>query len=243
MTHDASLSTHCEGAVTHVVLTRETITDALVRQFHAELDAAEERKSVVITLRGTQDTFCTGADFDSVTPVDPENLYRLWQRLAQGPFVSICLVDGRALAGGIGFVAACDMCMATHRASFAVSELLFGLHPACVLPFLVRKIGDHRARLLTLTTQTVGVEKALEIGLVDAVSENLDLDLGHHIRRIQHLDAGRVGDFKSYAAGMTQFLDLARSEAVAENRRLFSDPQLLANIDRYKRDMKFPWET
>jgi len=62
----------------------------------------------------------------------------LWLRLATVRTVTISHVRGKANAGGIGFVAASDIVLADETAQFSLSELLFGLYPACVLPFLIR---------------------------------------------------------------------------------------------------------
>ena len=95
--------------------------------------------------------------------------------------MSIAHVRGKANAGGIGFVAACDIVLADSAAVFSLSELLFGLMPACVLPFLVRRIGFAKANAMTLSTQPVGVQVAREWGLVDAFEENSDNLLRKHL--------------------------------------------------------------
>lgn len=95
-------------------------------------------------------------------------MYDLWLRLATGPYVTISHVRGKANAGGLGFVAASDIVLANETAQFSLSELLFGLYPACVLLFLIRRIGFQRAHYFTLMTQPISAKQACEWGLVDA---------------------------------------------------------------------------
>ena len=123
--------------------TGNAIDARLVDEMDSVLDEYEASARIVV-IEGLPDTFCVGADFmqldarftasKSLKAPDPAPLYDLWTRLAMGPYVSIAHVQGRANAGGVGFVAACDVVVAAQTSSFSLSELLFGLMPACVLP-------------------------------------------------------------------------------------------------------------
>jgi 3-carboxymethyl-3-hydroxy-acyl-[acp] dehydratase len=218
------------------------ITGILVDDIHTALDRAEAAACTMIILRGSEAVFCTGADLSSGDPVDPERLYSLWERLALGPFISLSLVEGQATAGGIGFVAASDLALAGPAARFALPELLFGLHPACVMPFLSRRIGVQAASYLTLSTQSIGAEKALSLRLVDAVLTEINPGLAQYIRRVERLDPEAIRRFKTYRADLDDMLGQCRDKAVAENRSLFNDPKIRANLQRYSTEQKFPWE-
>lgn len=87
-----------------------TINDTLIEEFNNIIDECENNATIVV-LEGLKETFCFGADFNAMAKVDaqnpaatPEPLYDLWLKLAQGSFVSIAHVEGKANAGGIGFV-------------------------------------------------------------------------------------------------------------------------------------------
>src|SRR5438874_409263 len=159
-----------------------TISDQLVAECHDVLSACEESATVVV-LSGSPEVFCFGADFKAIATGQrdpgrltireqsgdgrrdgPGPLYELWLRLATGPFVSISHVRGKANAGGVGFVAASDIVLADDTAQFSLSELLFGLFPACVLPFLIRRVGFQKAHYFTLMTQPVSAKQACDIG-------------------------------------------------------------------------------
>ena len=159
------LSLHVADGLAHLTLTRPEprIDDALLAGLHAALDRCEAEGVSVLILRGQPTVFCAGGDFGALVEsgrtdpgggvADPAPLYDLWLRLTEAPFVSVSVVRGRVNAGGVGLVAATDLVIAEPGASFALSELLFGLFPACVLPFLVRRVGAQRAHQLTLTTR------------------------------------------------------------------------------------------
>ncbi|MFO7482465.1 enoyl-CoA hydratase-related protein [Oceanibaculum nanhaiense] len=120
------------------------INARMVADLGAALTRCEAEGATILVLEGSGDSFCAGGDFEATASgetLDPAALYDLWRRLAEGPFVSVALVRGRANAGGVGLAAACDIVLADRSASFGLSEMLFGLFPACVLPFLARRIG------------------------------------------------------------------------------------------------------
>ncbi|MBD3314593.1 MAG: enoyl-CoA hydratase/isomerase, partial [Chitinivibrionales bacterium] len=133
-----------------------TINDRMVEEFGTVLEECTEKAKVVV-LEGLPEVFCFGADFKGIKEnlerrgdheQDPEPLYNVWRRLVAGPYISIAHVRGKANAGGIGFVAACDIVVCDETAVFSLSELLFGLMPACVLPFLIRRMGYAHANYM-----------------------------------------------------------------------------------------------
>ena len=201
----------------------------------------------VLVLGGSPEVFCAGGDFQAAAvadaPLDPAPLYELWQRLACGPFISVALVEGRANAGGVGLAAACDIVLAGSQATFGLSELLFGLFPACVLPFLIRRVGEQHAHYLTLTTQPITALQALQWGLADAVDDPADGLLRKHLLRLRRLNKDAVGRYKAHRAQTAESLQLHKPAALAANRAMFADPQIRCAIRRYVSEMKFPWES
>lgn len=208
-------------------------------------DDGAEPPVTVLVLEGSADAFCVGGDFAATAAgetLDAAALYDLWRRLATGPYVSIALVHGRANAGGVGFVAASDLVLAGPGASFGLSELLFGLFPACVLPFLIRRVGRQKAHAMTLLTRPVGAAEALACGLADAVEDDPEALLGRHLSRLRLLGKPALGRYKSYLAEISDELERCRPAALAANRALFADPSVQRNIRRYVTELKLPWE-
>jgi methylglutaconyl-CoA hydratase len=85
-------------------------------------------------------------------------------------------VQGAALGGGVGLVAACDLAVASEAASFSVSEARMGILPAVIGPHLVNAVGLREARRLALTASRLGADEALRLGLVQRVVLADDLD-------------------------------------------------------------------
>lgn len=223
-----------------------SIDGRMILELAQVLDRCAGAGCGVLVLEGAPEVFCSGGDFEALAASsavpDPAPLYELWQRLATGPWVSVALVRGRVNAGGVGFVAACDMVLADRSAAFSLSELLFGIFPACVLPFLVRRIGLQKAHYLTLSTRPFLAGEALEMGLVDALDDDLEALWRRHLLRLQRLSPAAVARYKAYLAGMGAQLEALKPSALEANRALFGDPVVQGHIRRYVAEGKFPWE-
>jgi polyketide biosynthesis enoyl-CoA hydratase PksH len=225
-----------------------TISSQLVTECNHVLSACEETVTVVV-VSGSPELFCMGADFKAIASRNgckrddgPEPLYDLWLRLATGPYVTISHVRGKANAGGVGFVAASDIVLADESAQFSLSELLFGLYPACVLPFLIRRIGFQKAHYLTLMTQPVSARQACEWGLVDAYDPLSEALLRRHLQRLRRLSKVAIRRYKTYMRRVSAPLHDLKSLAVAANLEIFSDAGNLQAITRYVEQGVFPWE-
>jgi polyketide biosynthesis enoyl-CoA hydratase PksH len=228
-----------------------TINDRLIEELAAVLDLCETRASVVV-LEGLPQVFCFGADFKGIQErfasgapyeaLDPKPMYRVWLRLALGPYVTIAHVRGQANAGGIGFVAACDVVIGDESATFGLSELLFGLMPACVMPFLVRRMGFAKANYMTLTTEPVSAQNAREWGLVDEVAADSQNLLRKKLLRLRRLSKTAVSRYKRYLGALDDSLATAEQKALDANMEVFSDTANVAKIARYVSTGQFPWE-
>jgi polyketide biosynthesis enoyl-CoA hydratase PksH len=224
-----------------------TINGRLVEELHSVLSVCERVDTAppvtIFILEGLPDVFCAGGDFEAAPDdADPEPLYELWTRLARAPFVVIGVVRGRTNAGGVGMASACDIVLGDRTASFGLSELLFGLYPACVLPFLIRRIGLQKAHYLALMTRPINADDALRWGLVDAVDDDLDKLLRQHVSRLERLSKPAIGRYKRYIGALADSVESCKSLALAANREMFSDPEIRRNILRYMTELKFPWD-
>lgn len=227
-----------------------TINAQLVSELNAVLSECAANVNVVV-LEGLPEVFCFGADFQQISadiardhegPSDPGPLFDVWHQLASGPYVTIAHVRGKANAGGVGFVAACDIVVAQDTAQFSLSELLFGVYPACVLPFLIRRVGFQKAHYLTLMTQPITAQQAHAWGLVDAFDPSSDALLRKHLLRLRRLSKVAIRRYKAYMDALHGSLAAAKPLAVAGNKEVFSDPANVAGIVRYAERGIFPWE-
>ena len=81
--------------------------------------------------------------------------------------MTIAVVDGAAVGGGMGLAAAADIVVATQRARFALSETSLGIPPAQIAPHLVARLGERLARRLALTGARLDGREAAALGLAD----------------------------------------------------------------------------
>lgn len=235
-----------------------TINDTLIEEIADALKGCEDTAKIVV-LEGLPEVFCFGADFQGIqqnlekslekdlesehpAEQNPEPLYQVWLQLATGPYITIAHVRGKANAGGIGFVAACDIVLCEEKAVFSLSEMLFGLMPACVLPFLIRRMDYSKANYMTLMTQPISATQAQTWGLVDAVAENSEDLLRRHLLRLRRLSKTGIRRYKSYMHTLNDFLALSKPAALKANIEVFSDTENLEKIARYVSTGKFPWD-
>jgi polyketide biosynthesis enoyl-CoA hydratase PksH len=227
-----------------------TINDRLIEECSQVLALCEESITIVV-IEGLPEVFCWGADFQDLRekvstrqPIEqgPEPLYDLWLKLATGPYITISHVRGKANAGGIGFVAASDIVLSDQTAQFSLSELLFGLFPACVLPFLIRRIGFQKANYFTLMTKPISAPEAQSWGLVDACDAQSESLLRLHLLRLRRLSKTGISRYKDYMSGLYDSIIRSKSLAIEANKKVFSDPHNLERISRYIESGKFPWE-
>jgi methylglutaconyl-CoA hydratase len=140
----------------------------------------------VVVLSGEGAVFSAGADLGYMRAMgaaghaenvaDAERLAGLFAAIRDCPKPVVARVQGAAMGGGIGLVAACDLAVAAANTRFAFGEVRLGLAPAVIAPFVVPRIGLAAARDLFLTGETFDAARALAIGLVARVVPEGELD-------------------------------------------------------------------
>jgi enoyl-CoA hydratase/carnithine racemase len=165
---------------------RNAINEAVVEGLEAALDTAEAAGARVVVLRGAGATFCAGADLKLVQTLvgDRElmagyvtRLADVTERLESGPFVSLAVVEGFALAGGCELLMACDLAVASTEARIGDRHLEFGLAPGAGGSVrLVRALPKAQARYLLLTGEAITGAQAAAWGLVTLAAPPAELD-------------------------------------------------------------------
>ncbi len=155
---------------------RNSLSLSVVEGLEAALANALDRQAKVVVLRGAGGNFCAGADLTVVRPIagDPvalgryvDRLVAITERLESGPFVSVAVVEGSALAGGCELLLACDLSLAAADARIGDRHLEYGLAPGAGGSVrLVRALTKARARYLLLTGEAITGTEAAEWGLV-----------------------------------------------------------------------------
>ena len=153
------------------------LTEALVR-----VDAMAEVRALI--LLGAGPSFCAGADlnwmkrmaaFDHAQNLaDARALANLLKTLANLAKPTIARVHGPAFGGGVGLVACCDIAIATHEATFALSEAKLGLIPATIAPYVIEAIGARHARRYFLSAERFDAAEAYRIGLVHDLVQSVE---------------------------------------------------------------------
>ena len=166
---------------------RNALNDEVMRKLAEALDSFEANDQVrVVVITGIGKTFSAGADLAFMQRIasagaeankaDALELGKLFHRVATFAKPVVARVNGPAIGGGVGLVAACDIVVAADTAFFAFSEVRLGLVPAVISPFCIRRLGAARARRLFLTGERFSAAVALEYGLADRIVANESLD-------------------------------------------------------------------
>lgn len=181
-----------QGPAVWVTLSRDDVRNAFNGQMLADLlDAFAAAPKVpggrVVVLTGVGSAFCAGADLNWMRAVrdftyeqnleESNQVAAVMRRIYDCPLPTIARVNGPAIGGGAGLVACCDLAVASDKARFSLSEVKLGLIPSCISPYVIRKIGEGNARELFLTGERISAEKAREIGLVNEVAKEGELDV------------------------------------------------------------------
>jgi methylglutaconyl-CoA hydratase len=154
--------------------------DGLIAELSAALAALAADSAIrVLLLAGRGKSFSAGADLAwmkrmagntaAENEADAQKMAEMLHRLDSLPKPTVALVQGAAMGGGVGLVAACDIAIATEDAQFAFSEARLGLTPATISPYVIAAIGPRAARRYFLTAERFDARRALGLGLVSAV--------------------------------------------------------------------------
>lgn len=184
-----------------ITLNRPEKRNALNQEMVDGLNAAFEKAAVdpdvkVVVLKARGEAFCAGADLAYLQQLqkftfeenlaDSRNLMSLYKRVYTLPKVVIAQIEGHALAGGSGLVTVCDFALAVPEARFGYTEVRIGFIPAIVSAFLIRKVGEARAKDLLLTGRLIQAQEASSLGMITKVVERSSMEeevnkLAHHL--------------------------------------------------------------
>lgn len=202
------------AGVAVVTLNRPDVHNAFNAELIAELTdvftmIADQPGIRMMILRGEGKSFSAGADLEWMklaalktredNETDAENLAEMLQRLYEMPQMTLALVQGAAMGGGAGLVAACDVAIAMAGTQFRFSEVRLGLTPATISPFVIEAIGPRWARALFVTAESFDATYAERIGLVQYVVQSADemAEMEEYVARLVFAAApGAVADAK-----------------------------------------------
>ena len=180
-----------EGKVGNIIFNRPKIHNAfnslVIDEMLQLFDLLEKDSDLrVIVITGEGKSFCAGADLNWMRSVvnqsfeenliESNRLAELFYKVYSFKLPVIGKINGAAIGGGTGFVAVCDIAIAAESAKFSFSEVKIGVVPACIGPYVIKKMGEGKARELFITGERMLAKRAFEVGLVNKFVEDDKLD-------------------------------------------------------------------
>jgi methylglutaconyl-CoA hydratase len=190
-----------EAAVARVWFNRPEAHNALSHELGAQLAArlhelAHDDGVRVVVLGGRGPSFCAGADIAGMKAsavanfeenlADAQKLAGVFAAIGDFPKPVVGRVHGNVLGGGVGFVCGCDIVVASEEAVFGLTEVRLGILPAIISPYVIRRLGDRRARELMLTGERFDAKTALSVGLIHhvALTDQLDAKVDERVQEL-----------------------------------------------------------
>ncbi|MET9214121.1 MULTISPECIES: enoyl-CoA hydratase/isomerase family protein [unclassified Nocardia] len=183
MSEDAVLFEARPDGIAVITLNRPDTRNCLAHDVRAGLFAAWERFEAdpalrVAVLTGAGRAFCAGGDLKEMVEtgmtIPPRDMFPVPYDTVELSKPTIAAVNGAAFAGGWMIAQACDLCVASTEASFAVTEVKVGRSSPWAAP-LIHMIPQRIMMEILLTGKPIDARRAYEIGLVNRLVEPADL--------------------------------------------------------------------
>lgn len=179
MTSRQSVTYRAQDGVAWITLSRPEVLNALNTELAADLaDAAQaaaaDSEVTLAIVRGEGRAFCSGMDRTALAGgTIGEEFYRHWIRglncLEDMPKISVAVLHGYSIGGGLQLALACDLRIATTDAILGLGATLHGIMPDGAVLRLARTIGIGRAKELALLNENIAPDEARALGLVNWV--------------------------------------------------------------------------
>ncbi len=166
---------------------RNALNAELVEELKATFEKAEEDVNAkVIVLKAEGKAFCAGADLAYLQSLqknsfeenleDSKNLAELYKIIYTLNKIVIAQVEGHAIAGGAGLATVCDFVFSVPEAKYGYTEVAIGFVPAIVSFFLIRKIGETKAKELLLTGKLISAQRAKELNIFNFIENKENIN-------------------------------------------------------------------
>jgi enoyl-CoA hydratase/carnithine racemase len=129
----------------------------------------------VVILTGAGAVFSAGGDLSAMAvpggtgEIRPASLVQLFTTMHDLGKPIIAMVNGHALAGGLGLMVACDLAIAADTAQFGTTEIAVGLWPMMITAEITRNVGRKKTLDMMLTGRKLGADEAVACGLVNKI--------------------------------------------------------------------------
>lgn len=141
----------------------------------------------IVILRGRGKSFCAGADLNWMRDVvkygfeqnfnESLNLSKCFYTIYTCKKPTIAIVHGAAIGGANGLLASCDFAYAEDNTTFSLSEVKIGIVPACISPYVTKRVGEYGSRELMLTGRRIKGKEAESFKLVNKSLPAEELDV------------------------------------------------------------------
>ena len=166
---------------------RNAFNEVMISELIACFESLQQSDDVrIVVLRGNGKAFCAGADLNWMRDVanysydenyhESLQLSKCFHAIYSSPKPTIAVVHGAAIGGANGLLAACDMAYCDNETVFSLSEVKIGIVPACISPYVIKRVGEYGARELMLTGRRINGPEAREFGLVNKSLPAAELD-------------------------------------------------------------------
>ena len=177
-----------EDGIALVSFTREKALNALNSEFLDEISSAvdflsEDDEVNVIIFTGKGKAFIAGADISEMATLNVnqgkafgEKGSKVFEKIESMEKPTIAAINGYALGGGMEFMMACDIRIASEYAKFGQPEVTLGITPGFSgTQRLPKIVGLSKAKELIFTGEIIGAEEANSIGLISRVYSSEEL--------------------------------------------------------------------
>ena len=177
-----------KNQIGRIILNRPEVHNAFNQELIAQITRAfqelkEERSLRVVVLGGKGKSFCAGADLNWMKKTkdfsqeenyaDSFRMATMMEAIQQCPLPVVGRIQGAALGGGVGLMAACDYVLMLESAPWGLTEVNLGLIPAVISSAVIQKIGLGHARATFLSGRRYDGKQAMQMGLAHEVLGSL----------------------------------------------------------------------
>ncbi|MGZ4275821.1 MAG: enoyl-CoA hydratase/isomerase family protein [Solirubrobacteraceae bacterium] len=166
--------------------TRNALSDELLSDLIAAFEAARDNDAVrCVVLASTHPTtFSAGGNLGGFAADVPlvhkhfgtARFPRLFTLIGELGKPVICAAGGHCLAGALGLALACDLIVASEKATFGTPEINVGVFPFMIMALIYRNLGRKKTNELLLLGERLDAREAERIGLVNRVVAPEDFD-------------------------------------------------------------------
>ncbi|MEN9929245.1 MAG: hypothetical protein RLZZ231_1166 [Bacteroidota bacterium] len=220
----------------------------LLQQLVEQLDQLSVNDAVnVIVLQSENEVFCAGASFDELLSIQNKEdgtmffsgFAKVINAMRSCSKLIIGRVQGKAVGGGVGLIAACDYVIATENSAVKLSEIAIGIGPFVIEPAVTRKVGVSAFTEMSLSPlEWKSSQWALAKGLfskVVASADELDAEIAAKASELASYNPNALIEIKKTAwQGTAHWAELLVQRAAISGDLVLSDftKQALENFKK-----------